>query len=133
MSSPPNDTPNVKVFSLGADATKPLELITANIVNRAAAGLRTLPPEAAGHPDVQPEAIALPLLRTLLCDIAHEGGAGLVIKALAALGAPSTTAEVAARIRAAMDAQAAEAGTVTAAAQAASAPVAATLAEEPSA
>lgn len=91
---------------------KPVELIVANAVHDIASRTTALPPElialAAGAENRDPVAEAC--ARHLLCALAHDAALPVILRALAATGAPATIADLAQRLTAVRDAARNQAG-----------------------
>lgn len=85
---------------------KPVELTIANTVHDTAEAIESLPIPGAAAVDI--DAIAKSLARTMLCRLAHDAADHLVLRALAALGAPCTHEALAQRLRLALDNRATE-------------------------
>lgn len=90
---------------------KPVSLIVANTMHDYAPQLdhELIKKVFTDAPQKRGE-FAAALARKLLCSISHEGADSVVYKALAAIGAPSSEAEIMQALESARDAQMAEAG-----------------------
>ncbi len=100
---------------MSTNGTKPIELITSNVtydilekMNAVEALIDQLPGKRA----VKPCDVADGFARSLLCQIAHLGAMHAVLKALEALGAPSSEDEIWARLEAAKEQQRRECGEI---------------------
>jgi hypothetical protein len=91
---------------------RPVELIITERMHNAAQRVeQAAGQDAAGTADaIAKPTFAEALARQLLCDVAHKASVPRVLEALAAIGGPSTPAEVMARLDAAREAQRREAG-----------------------
>jgi predicted nucleotide-binding protein (sugar kinase/HSP70/actin superfamily) len=96
---------------------KPVELIVANATHDVASKIEALTPENLARYEAWKAKddfgdTIKSQLRDLLCQIAHNANDSIVSKALAAIGAPSTQAELEQRIESAREAQRRERATV---------------------
>lgn len=89
--------------------SKPIGLITANVIHEAADQVARLPEPLA---ELARDAANLnsAIARELLCTISHDAALPVVLRALAAVDAPATLEEIAARMTAARELQAKDNG-----------------------
>lgn len=86
--------------------TKPVELVLANTLHEDLSKIETLPEpirSAAARGGPSRGSLVEGIARSALCRIAHDVPIAVVLRALAAAGAPGTLAEVEARIAAVED------------------------------
>ena len=92
--------------------SKPVSLIVSNVMHDAADAIRKMEILAKAAQKLLPEGVRLDLpdiptdiARKLLCEIAHEAPAGIVFKALEAVGAPASTDLISEGLQAVKDMQ----------------------------
>lgn len=93
--------------------TKPIELITSNVtyeILEKMGEVEKLIEATGGKREIKPCDVADSFARSLLCQISHLGAMHAVLKALEALGAPSSESEIWQRLEAAKEQQRRECG-----------------------